>query len=246
MKITIYDEQKNTDVLDLRTLDVYSEAFETEHYTFRYKPDSYAQKNIRSVAEEQEACFRKITERLGILFRDTIHYFLTETPEENGKILAELFGEYAPGNGFAIGPNHVFAVYCEQIRCIGAHEDTHLISYAYCDPSCAFLSEGLAMFMDEEWWGKPNVEWVRLFLDDGRYRSVFELSDDETFWTVPCEISYPIAGAFTAFLAERLGIGPFLEGIYKPNEPLFEKAERVFRTSPAAIENTFTDWIKSH
>ena len=245
MQITVFDEQKRANVFDLRTLDAYSGTFCSEHYTFHYKPGSFAAQNIGSVAEEQERCFRKITELLKIPFNDTIQYYLTDSPEENGRIMEELFGEYAPGNGFAIGPHSVFAVYSEQIRCIGAHEDTHLISYAYCNPTGALLSEGLAMFMDGEWWGKPNTEWVKAFLRDGSYRSVFALADDETFWNAPCEISYPIAGAFTAFLIERLGTEAFLEQIYKSKAPLAEKAAHVFGEPPEAIETAFTDWIEA-
>lgn len=244
MQITVFDEQKRASVFDLHTLDAYSETFCSEHYAFHYKSGSFAALNIRSVAEEQERCFRKITELLKIPFQDTIQYFLTDSPEENGRIIEDLFGEYAPGNGFAIGPENVFAVYSEQIRCIGAHEDTHLISYAYCDPTCAFLGEGLAMFTDGEWWGKPNTEWVKAFLKNGSYRSVFALANDEVFWTVPCEISYPIAGAFTTFAIDRLGTASFLERIYRPAVSLAEKAERAFGKTSEAVEKEFTDWIE--
>ena len=243
MQITVFDEQKRETVYDLRTLDAYSAVFCTEHYAFRFRPDSFAEKEICSIAEEQERCYRKITELLKIPYRDTIQYVLTDSPEENGRILEELFGEYEPGNGFAIGPNNVLAVYNETIHCVGAHEDTHLISYAYCDPSCAFLSEGLAVYTDGEWWGKPNAEWVKAFLNDGSYRSVFELADDEVFWNTPCEISYPIAGAFTEFLAKRLGAEVFLEQIYKPKAALAEKTEQVFRQAPEEVEKAFLAWI---
>lgn len=243
MQITVYDEQRQANVFDLRTLDAYSGIYRSEHYAFHYKPGSFAEQHIRSVAEEQEACFRRIIERLAIPFPDTIQYFLTDSPEENGRIIEELFGEYAPGNGFAIGPYGVFAVYSEQIRCIGAHEDTHLISYAYCDPASAFLSEGLAMYMDGEWWGKPNAEWIKAFLKNETYRSVFALDDEETFWNTPCEISYPIAGAFTAFMIERIGAAAFLEQIYKPKAPLAEKTERTFKKTPEAVEKDFLDWV---
>ena len=246
MQIAVYDEQMQATVFDLRTPDAYSEVFRTAHYAFHYRPGSFAEKDIRCIAEEQERCFAKITTLLNIPYRDTIQYVLTDSPEENGRILEELFGEYEPGYGFAIGPNNVFAVYNEQIRCVGAHEDTHLISYAYCDPACELLSEGLAVYMDGEWWGKPNAEWVEAFLLDGSYRSVFELADDETFWNTPCEISYPIAGAFTAYLTDRLGVAAYLEQIYKPKAPLAEKLKQAFQQTPEEIEKDFIDWIKSN
>ena len=243
MQITVYDEQNQNTVFDLRTLDAYSAVYCTAHYAFHYKPGSFAEKHIRSIAEEQERCFTKITALLGIPFCDTIRYVLTNSPEENGRILEELFGEYEPGNGFAVGPNNIFATYSETIRCVGAHEDTHLISYAYCDPSCELLCEGLAMYMDGEWWGKPNAEWVKAFLLDGSCRSVFELADDETFRNTACEISYPIAGAFTAYLIERLGTAAFLEHIYKPKASLAEKTKQVFHKTPEEVEKGFIAWI---
>ena len=239
MQITVFDEQKQEIMFDLKTLDAYSEVFCTEHYAFHYKPGSFAEKDIRSIAKEQERCFDRIVALLNIPYCDTIQYVLTDSPEENGRIIEELFGEYAPGNGFAIGPNNVFAVYNEQVRCVGAHEDTHLISYAYCDPSCELLHEGLAVYMDGEWWGKPNAEWVKAFLSNGSYRSVFALAEDETFRNTPCEISYPIAGAFTAFLIERLGAADYLEQIYKPKALLAEKIQQIFRQTPEEVEKDF-------
>ena len=109
--------------------------------------------------------------------------------------------------------------------------------------STLFLSEGLAMRMDGQWWGEPNAEWVKRFLQDGRYRPVLALADDETFEKTPCEITYPIAGAFTAFLTERLGVPAYLEQIYKPKQPLKEKLEHAFGMPPEAVEHAFLDWI---
>ena len=245
MQITVFDEQKQAIVFDLKTLDAYSEVFCTAHYALHYKAGSFAEKHIRDIAEEQERCFQKITALLNIPFPYTIQYVLTDLPEENGRIIEELFGEFSPGNGFAIGPNNVFAVYSEQIRCVGAHEDTHLISYAYCDPTCELLSEGLAMFTDGEWWGKPNAEWVKTFLDNGSYRSIFSLAEDETFWNTPCELSYPIAGAFTAYCVDRLGAAAFLEQIYKPKASLAEKIKQVFHETPEEFEKDFINWVRS-
>ena len=172
MQITVYDENRRPETPDLRTLDAFDASFCTEHYVFHFRSGSCAAREIEQIAAEQERCFRTIEETLRIPFTHQIQYFFADSPEENGRILEELFCMYAPGNGFAVGPNNVFAVCNDQIKCIGAHEDTHLISYAFCDPACEFLSEGLAMLMDGQWWGEPNAEWVKRFLQDGRYCSV--------------------------------------------------------------------------
>lgn len=244
MQLTIWQEAPVDEVVDVLSLETLSGIFQTEHYDFHFKPDSYAGQHIGKIAEYQEKCYRRIEETLQIPFRRRIRYFLTDSPDEVGRIMEELFGEYEPGNGDAIAPNNVIAVYSEEINCIGIHEDAHLFSYAYCDPTCALLSEGIAQFLDE-WWGKPNTEWVKMFVADGRYRSVCELADDETFWNVSSEITYPIAGAFTAFLVERIGVAAYLERIYKPALPLAEKIEAVFHSSPEALEQEFLLWIET-
>lgn len=245
MKLMIIDDRECVQEQDVRSADVLRGTYSSEHYTFCFRPGSFAEKHIEEIAAEQESCFRRIESMLEIPFPMKIRYFLTETPEENGRIMEELFGEYEPGYGFAVGPNNVFAVYSEEIRCIGAHEDTHLVSYAFCAPPSAFFCEGLAMYTDGAWWGEPNTVWVGRFLKNGGYRSVQALSDDETFWNTPCEISYPIAGAFIAFLVDRVGIKTFLEQLYKPQCAFEEKIERVFKTSPEEVEKSFLHWVET-
>ena len=80
-----------------------------------------------------------------------------DSPEKVGI----LFGGNDPINAFAVlGENKIYAVYNPDVKCIGFHEDTHLISATLGIPQSEFLLEGLAMFFDKTWWGLQNERWA--------------------------------------------------------------------------------------
>lgn len=79
MQITVYDEQRQANVFDLRTLDAYSGIYRSEHYAFHYKPGSLAEQHIRSVAkpkeplaEKTERAFKKTPEAVEKEFLDRV------------------------------------------------------------------------------------------------------------------------------------------------------------------------------
>jgi len=180
--------------------------YETEHYIFHFGSGSVAEREIRQIADTQEACFRHICAALGVKPDFKIQYFLCDSPEEVGHI----YGDDDPCNGFAAPPDKIYAVYNEQIRCIGFHEDAHIISYLINRPNCPAIREGLAMYFDRKWWGIPNQAWAGYFLKTGRYIPVDALLDRECFCTHDCSITYPIVGAFTEWLISRWGMERYL------------------------------------
>ena len=239
MMLKVTDDETGALVeVESKTLDTLDRSFETEHYLFRFAAGSPAQKEITAIAKEQERDYSSLRVLFGFDLPFKIEYLLTNSPDDNGKALSELFEgmEPYPTNGLCIGPNYVFAAYNDEVKCLGCHEVTHLFSYRLCMPKNQFLSEGLAMYSDGSFWGKSNREWVREFLNNGSYVSVRELASDEKFFSVPTEITYPIAGAFVGFLMERLGKERFFDSIYTSDEPMLgeinellgEKAEEAF------------------
>lgn len=199
--------------------------FSSSHYDFYYAAGSSAERDIHTIAEYQEECFIKITQMLKIHPEFRIKYYLFETSLEVG---VAYDGQEEPCNGFTRMPDSIYAVYNEQEQCIGMHEDTHIISYSRKRPDCAFLREGLAMYMDETWLGRPNAEWVYDFLQDGRYVPVGDLADNAVFFEKTDRITYPIAGAFVAFLVQRMGMQKFLNEVYYAEDFSFRSVEEPF------------------
>ena len=179
----------------------------TNHYIFHYKPGSPAEHDIEIIKQCQENCYSRITKTLNVHFPQSIHYWLCESPEDVGR----LYGDDEPCNGAAREPDTVYAVYNEHIKCIGAHEDAHLISYTIAVPESVFLREGLAMFFDSEWWGEPNEVWVRKFIENNTLPSIRKLFSDEYFYEYDCAVTYPVAGEFTGYLINTFGIEKYLD-----------------------------------
>ena len=241
MKLTILaDESGTLEEVASPSLDRLDRSYETAHHVFRFSADSLAEQEIGTIVDEQERCYSDLVSLFGFSMSAKIEYLLTDSPEENDLVLSELFGTSSgPMNGFCIGPNYVFAAYTEGVKCIGHHEVAHLFSYQLCMPKSQFLSEGLAMYMDGSFWGKSNDQWVREYIEKNAYVSVQQLVSDEVFYSFPTELTYPISGAFVAFLVERLGADRFLNEVYASDVPLFENLAALFRCSPGQIEEQF-------
>lgn len=208
----------------------------TEHYIFRYKEGSLAAKDIIKIAKKQEECFNKICNTLKVSFTEKINYFLYESSEEIGR----LYGINEPINGFAVwGENKIFAVYNDKIKCIGPHEDVHLISFAINNPKSNFIVEGLAMFFDEKWWGIDNDIWTSYYYTTNKDISIYKLLNNEEFDNYNCEITYPIAGSFIKYLISSFGIEKFIK-LYKISEvPNSNDFKNIYHYTILELESFF-------
>ena len=209
--------------------------YASEHYVFHYVAGSIAEKDIEKIVMIQENCFKDICKFLNIYPTFKIQYFLLETPE----LVGELYGDHDPCNGFANPPNEIYAVYNNKIKCIGYHEDAHIISYLINRPHSVFLREGLAMYFDKIWWNKSNEEWVRIFIDNNKYLEIKELLNNDFFLDHSDEITYPIAGAFIKYLIDQYGTDLFIS-IYKyKGDNLLRKIESSYTSKIEIIEKEF-------
>lgn len=212
--------------------------YESEHYVLYYNEGTEAERDIQSIAAEQEACFRYICRVLGVKPGFKIEYFLCNSPAEVGHI----YGDDDPCNGFAAPPDKIYAVYNEQVKCVGFHEDAHIISYIINRPDSPAIREGLAMYFDRKWWAIQNLDWCGYFLETDRYISVAELLRKEAFFDADCAISYPIMGAFTDYLIATYGNAAYVE-MYKQQD-IPQAMQKVFGKSPEELSAEFEDYVK--
>ena len=227
-------------------LEKYNETYESEHYIFHFKKNSQASKDILKIVETQENCYKEITQLLKMALSFKINYYLIETREEVGLIYAKLKNDddSAPCSAFTHHPDTIFCAYNEKIKCIGMHEDTHIISYSIFRPKSAFLREGLAMFMDKVWHGISNEKCVYNLLNSGYDLSLEKLFNNEYFFKINCNISYPIAGAFVNFLVSNYGIDAFLNEIYYSNHSPIKQLNLRFQNEQE-LTKKFKNFIKT-
>lgn len=186
---------------------------ETEHYVFHYACGSKAEQDIAQIAAIQEASYKHITTMLGLAMKEKIHYYFYDSREEVGRECERRFGEYTPYNGCTVSETEILAVYSGKTKCIGAHEDTHLITFTLGYPASSFLEEGVACAMDGTWWGLDNPVWASYYRKENLYPSVTELLSlsQEDFYALEDRITYPMAGAFVSYLLMRFGKNKFCE-----------------------------------
>jgi len=227
---------------------------ESLHYIFHYKKDSFAQRNICKIMEEQEQRLREILCFIPLTLPVKMAYWLCDTREE----IAELT-DYEPTNGLFCWDDDdyekvsLYAVYNEAMQCTGYHEETHAVTHFLNEPSSSALAEGVAMFMDKTWWGVDIHLCTQLYYLTGQYVSVESLicdkkeNGEEFFWSVNCAIAYPCMGAFVVFLlskGENATDTFFLLYQYQ-GDNWKEEIERIYNCSFSELEAEFIKYISS-
>ncbi|HQB97163.1 MAG TPA: hypothetical protein PLV28_04675 [Bacilli bacterium] len=207
---------------------------ESKHYIFNFYAGSKAAEDILLIAEHQQACYTHICKVLGVEPKFKIKYFLCNSPEEVGKI----YGDNEPCNAFTSPPDSIYAVYNDDIQCIGFHEDAHIISYTINRPESAAIREGLAMYFDRVWWGISNEDWTLYYLKTNKYISICNLLDNKYFFSEDCSLTYPIMGAFTNYLIVHYGIKKYLV-FYRYKDNIFDGFEKVYKLSVNELEMKF-------
>ncbi|MBU2595813.1 hypothetical protein KJ713_03220 [Patescibacteria group bacterium] len=210
----------------------------SRHYIFHYFPNSLAEKEIKEIVKNQEATYFEILDFLGVKNNKIINYFLYP----DNKIKGEMMGD--DGNGNTVRDKfEVHAVYKQDIKCIGAHEDTHLLSLPL-GLSVELFREGLAEFMSKTWHHKSHNFWVRKYLTENKIPDLSVIIDDEKWDKIDDMVSYPCAGSFVKFLIRKFGKEKFFE-LYKnmnPRKGPQNNLKKVFEMTGKTIFELQREW----
>lgn len=220
--------------------------YESEHYIFNYEEDTYLKENIDMIVSYQEHCFAYITSVLDMKPDFKIRYFLYASNKSVGKAYCEHYGkEYQEGftiNGFADEPKgEIHAVFNEEIKCWGPHEDTHVISMQGECSEYGAIFEGLAMYFDRMWWGISNLEWTAYLWDTGKFVSIEILMNNEKFYELHDIYRYPVVGAFTEWLISTYGKEKYVE--FFKHKDSFTAMKEVYHKSVREISDEFEDYV---
>ncbi len=214
---------------------------QTEHYTFHYRSGSVAEEDIHFIAEYQELSYAKIVETLQVSFDGHIHYYFYTSEWD------KLFSTGDKGGGLSNTlKNEIHAIYNENRKVIGCHEDTHIIAYRTLGNPPFFLQEGLAVFMMESWFQRPVHEWGREFLDKGKLIPVKSLLISINFEKYDSKITYPQSGSFVKYLVDVYGIEKFKtlfsQAVNENIEFLFKE---IYRKSVDDLEREWLNYLKN-
>lgn len=191
-----------------------SRTYETQHYRFVFTGGSLAEKNIKSIAEGQEYCYSNFLKSFNLRSSLRINYYLFSSALECGKQYRLLHPEqYSENdedeevNGYTLYPDNVFATYNKKVKCIGYHEDVHLLmAEQYGNLESCFVKEGIATAYDKVWWGIANEYWAKKVIESKVIKEMEKLYENEEFFKFDCRYSYPVAGAFTSWFLAKYGM----------------------------------------
>ena len=214
--------------------------YRSKHYIFHYFENSLAEKEIESIAKNQETCYKQIADFLDIRSDITITYYFY--PDR--KIKDDLTGN--DGNGHTVWKKHqIHALYNNNVKCIGSHEDTHILSLPY-GRSVKLFREGMAEYLSKKWHGKLHDYWVKTFYQKKNLPVLEKIVDDRLWDEIDDMITYPIAGSFTKYLINKIGKEKYLK-LYKKinsiNNPELNK-KIIHMLTGQKLTDLQEDWIK--
>ncbi len=203
------EEYKNSDIWKV---------FETKHYVFHYAKNSLAEKDLNYIAETQEEAYLNILTMLKIEDKfQKIKYYIYQSEDEKKRLMGD--------DGFAQAiwhDNSIHIIYTENIKPLGEHEDTHLLTLSW-GVAVGFFQEGLAEYTSGCVWGKdkqPSELFVQKGLNSKKIPD-FKNFFSHIFWTRNAdkniEYYYPLAGTFTRFLINKFGLEKYKEFYMKIN-----------------------------
>jgi hypothetical protein len=199
-------------------LDNYTVAFkdapwetrESAHYSFHYFKGSLAEREIENIVQAQESAYAHITKFLGLLSypEQRISYYLYPDSQTKEHLMGSPWFAQAIYDDFTI-----HALYTEQHKVTGPHEDMHLLSLPL-GFSIGFLQEGLAEYMvGHDWYGNPFDEVVQDAQKDRAFKILGDLPTSHQAWLNTDDTYarqyYSLAALFTGFLIKTYGKGRY-------------------------------------
>lgn len=225
------------------------ELYDSPHYYFHYLKESLAAQEIGLISNTQELAFKKILAFLELLPPDKkISYYLYPDSHTKEELMGNAWFAQAIYTEFTI-----HALYTEQDRVIGAHEDTHLLSLPL-GLSIGFLQEGLAEHMvGHDWYGNSFRKALNEVLGESDFRISESLLTTHSAWLdTEDKFSrhyYALAALFVEFILKEYGKEKFFL-LYKRlsrqnnSEGNSQKYNDIFSLTALEVWNDFLEGIK--
>ncbi|MGE5429736.1 MAG: hypothetical protein ACM3QX_01605 [Syntrophomonadaceae bacterium] len=219
-------------------------SYHTKHFDFYYRPGSKSEGRINLIANRQENHYLEILNQMHLHdhnFRAV--YFIFSSFEEYDNVTDA--GQF--GNGHEIGNyDAIYAVDGYSFSNImGKHELTHFIVDKFFGPGARgpfkwIISEGLSVWIEDNWDGMDLNEFARLKVAEGDISTPYEIiRNDETENVL--RNSYAMAGAFTKYMISTYGIAKYIR-LYQQGKSL-DIFDQVYGTSLSDMNNQFLSFL---
>jgi hypothetical protein len=174
-------------------------SYTSSHFDIFFEAASVAERESQKIAGLLEKFHAGLETLLGIPLPERTEYFLVSSRAR----MKELVGFEA--NAANNGPVSL-GVYNETTRAIGLHEICHWQARNAWGPSKGlWVNEGLAVYSDNQWNGRPLHLVAKWLLDHGKLAPLTDLVRNGWEKKYSDLITYPELGSFVKFVYERYG-----------------------------------------
>lgn len=172
----------------------------SRHYAYYFEAGTPAARNLENIKAVLEEDYLQIIKLLGAKDPSFVtNVFIVDSRTR----MKQLCGHES--NGLSVG-NVLLFVYGDSTNALGAHEETHILSrLLWGPPRGAWLSEGLAVYSDDKWWGEPLNVVCRRLRSEGKFLPLNALFDERQFAGNSDAVTYPEAGSLVRFLYQHYG-----------------------------------------
>jgi hypothetical protein len=172
--------------------------YSSASFDFYAEQGGYAERKIERVKQAMEHARTRIDDLLGQRVEIRMPVFLVTSRERNRLIVgfdtnAVTTGEYQADT------------YNETLNATGGHETMHVLAgRVWGKPSGTWVNEGLAVYSDDAWHGKPLHGLARTLLDRHELVPLSDLVKKKGFLGSD-EVTYPQLGSLMKFVYETHG-----------------------------------------
>ena len=221
-------------------------SFHTKHFDFYYRPGSKSEGRISIIANKQENNYLDILNQMHLhdhTFRAI--FFIFSSFEEYDDVTDA--GQF--GNGHEIGSfDAIYAVDGYSFSNIMAkHELTHFVVDKFFGvgargPYKWIISEGLAVWSEDNWDGMDLFEFARLKIAEGDISTPYEIVINDETGNVLIN-SYAMAGAFAKYMIGTYGIAKYIR-LYQQGNTL-EVFDQIYGMTLSDMNNKFLTFLTS-
>lgn len=189
-------------------------------FDFYAEQGSYAEREIERIKLSMERARNRIDNLLGQRVEGRMPVFLVTSRERNRLIVG------FDTNGVTTG-EYQSDTFNETLNATGAHETMHVLAARlWGKPRGTWITEGLAVYSDDGWHGKPLHVSARALLDRHELVSLWDLVQKKGFLGND-EVTYPQVGSFVKFVYETHGRDAVTHlWRTKPNKQEIQKLEQ--------------------
>lgn len=165
-----------------------------------YAPELNSTLNIPKFLHRCQAELDRLTDRFGFPLRSKTKAYLFA----NQRVIADIFGPYYGGAALSFA-NSIAIADSPKIQESIRHEFAHLFSARWTLFAPPLLSEGLSVYLQETWWGKPIDKEALPIIRNKSLKLPLLLKPNFFFGDMHRHSCYILAGSFTGFLIRRHG-----------------------------------------